>query len=946
MTEKVRKKFHYLGRDHTVDVSTRLIESLSEEELEQFLKQEATSRQYQHGIGDVGAFLKESVSATGIPRAIELSEEARRGGQALMNVGLEKFKGGEPFEGAWNLFAGALGFTFSPFEGGARSMIGIPAGEAVRMSGGPEGAAEFTEELGTAAGVVGVPGAWAKRVSDLAKASGVTVDKLIGILAGNKALPATAAAPLSSFDEWRQFRTVGGPKEPEIPPPPDTPAPMKVPMDRTTPGTVERLSLRTTEDLVFNPTLLSRVEHARKQTGGDKERFYLTFGRILSEALDAGELDALAAVRAARSEGIKDEDLPRMLMQATSEHGGGLNIWSQAVRKLTDRTSGLPPKVRAEMLELAKNLERQGDSQSMNAFMRGFRKVENFARASMVGQAATAMRNAISQTGRLSLAVVDDAMRGAMEGKGMGSLENVWHSLRSDAQALPLIRDKKLLNSILEGNPVTKDMLLNRSVQEVDAIGKVANYVNSLNILQEKMFRRMAFQAKLDKTLKQNGMDIRTIDPEKIPVQALEEAVDHALQISFAHPGGSWAQAITRGFEKFPIAYWVQPFPRFAYANALPFILEHSPYGLLKALSPKTVAELASGNTKQFTRQASRGLLGTLMLGKAMEIRNDPDRAGENWYEYKLDDGTMMDLRSFAPLTQYLFIAEALKGKKGTIKPRDVAESIIGINRIAGTGLQAVEWVQAKDAETVTKGASRLMGELMGRFTVPLRTIEDLRQGITGVDSRLDARLEQDAANIVSPTLKNIPWVGERYLPEQQSPLREGTGQAPLTLFGVSIPAPISRQLMGISLKRKTSVEAEVDRLKLDYTAILPKTGQRDIDRQVMDRMTPVVLKSIPFMMESNSPISRIFPAAKQWVKDANVKSKLVDLELFDPGKSYSELSDEGKAIALRIAFAVAKAQAKLFLSERDKARAEEAKIAKYRKEYAESEGWEPVFTQ
>ena len=117
MTEKVRKKFHYLGRDHTVDVSTRLIESLSEEELEQFLKQEATSRQYHHGIGDVGAFLKESVSATGIPRAIELSEEARRGGQALMNVGLEKFKGGEPFEGAWNLFAGALGFTFSPFTG-------------------------------------------------------------------------------------------------------------------------------------------------------------------------------------------------------------------------------------------------------------------------------------------------------------------------------------------------------------------------------------------------------------------------------------------------------------------------------------------------------------------------------------------------------------------------------------------------------------------------------------------------------------------------------------------------------------------------------------------------------------------------------------------------------------------------------------------------------------
>ena len=939
MTETVKKKFKYLGESHTVNVPVELLTPENEKKLKQYLADEVVSRQYQNKVGDVWEFIKEAGNATGIPRAIELSGEANRGGQALMSTGLEKFKDGEPFEGAWNMFLGLMGITFAPFEGGARSMIGIPAAEGVRMAGGPEGAAKFTEELGTMAGMVGVPGAWAKRVSELAKRSGVDVSGLIALLAGNKSLPATAAAPLSrTADELSPV--------PDVPTGalPDSP---KVPMDTTTPGTVERLSLRTTEDLVFNPTLLSRVEYARKQAGANDERFFETFGRILVKALDEGELDAVAAVRAARAQGIKDEDLPRMLMQATSEHGGGLNIWSQAVRKLTDRTSDLPPQVRAEMLELAKNLERQGDSESMNAFMRGFRKVENFARASMVGQAATAMRNALSQTGRLSLGILDDAMRGAMEGTTWrGSVENVWNSLKADARALPLIRDKNLLNHILDGNPVTKDMLLNRSVQEVDAIGKVASYVNSLNILQEKMFRRMAFQAKLEKTLKQSGMDVRTMDPEKIPIQALEEAVDHALQISFAHPGPGWAQSITKVFEKVPVLYWAQPFPRFAYGNAIPFMLEHSPYGLLKALSPKTVSELASGNTKQFTKQASRGLLGTLMMGKAMEIRNDPDRAGENWYEYKLDDGTMIDLRSFAPLTQYLFIAEALKGKEGTIRPRDVAEAVVGMNRIAGTGLQAVEWIQARDAETVYKGMSRLFGELLGRFTIPLRTVEDLRQGITGGDIRLDARMEQDDRNLVSPTLKNIPWVGEQYLPEQQSPLREGTGQAPLTLFGVSIPAPISRQLMGISLKQKTAVESEVDRLKLDYTAILPKTGQRDIDRHVMDLMTPMVLKRIPAMMNSNASIASLFPVAEDWVKDARVSEKIKDLEHFDPGKSYKELNDEGKAIALRIAFAVAKSRAKKFISDKDKARAEEASRAEYRKRYAISRGWQPAFPQ
>ena len=76
---------------------------------------------------------------------------------------------------------------------------------------------------------------------------------------------------------------------------------------------------------------------------------------------------------------------------------------------------------------------------------------------------------------------------------------------------------------------------------------KLITFVNSLNILQEKMFRRMAFQARLDKNLRSVGIDINDIDPTKIPAAALEDAVEHALDISFASSGGQvarWLQEV------------------------------------------------------------------------------------------------------------------------------------------------------------------------------------------------------------------------------------------------------------------------------------------------------------------------------------------------------------------------------------------------------------------
>jgi hypothetical protein len=366
-------------------------------------------------------------------------------------------------------------------------------------------------------------------------------------------------------------------------------------------------------------------------------------------------------------------------------------------------------------------------------------------------------------------------------------------------------------------------------------------------------------------------------------------------------------------------------------------------------MSPKSVAELASGNSKQFTRAASRGLIGTTLLAKAIEMRNDPEVAGENWYEVRLPSGKIFDARPYAPLTQYLFFAEAMK-EDSNLRPRDWFEAMIGVNRVAGTGLAVVDWVKATDVEQVIESAQRMAGELAARITVPLRTPIDIIQGVTGTERRTDPKGDTWEETLINPTLANIPVVNER-VSERFSPLRTETGSAPLTLFGIDIPAPLSRQLLGISLKKKNAVESEVDRLQIKYSTFMPKTGQRDVDRQTMAHMGPIVLRTIPEMMKSDSPIKRFYSSAAEWTQRKELVTMMStqmaeEFRELDINKPYKELDDEGKRLVLMIAFATHMADAKAMVKKEDLARAKERSLPQAQYDYAVSKGWQPSFPQ
>ena len=167
----------------------------------------------------------------------------------------------------------------------------------------------------------------------------------------------------------------------------------------------------------------------------------------------------------------------------------------------------------------------------------------------MVSQLATAVRNAGSAVGRITMASFDDAAQSILGG---GGIKEMWGSIASDFQALPLIRNKELLNDVLDGNPLTKEKLLYTSVNEAELLGKVSKAVNTANVYQERAFRKYAFQAKLEKLAKESGQTLGDMNPERVPKEWLETATNHALDMTFASSGERWLKRWLNFMINFP----------------------------------------------------------------------------------------------------------------------------------------------------------------------------------------------------------------------------------------------------------------------------------------------------------------------------------------------------------------------------------------------------------
>jgi len=639
--------------------------------------------------------------------------------------------------------------------------------------------------------------------------------------------------------------------------------------------------------------------------------------RNVSDFLKTGEVQVQDLPGILKAENITPEEFAGIWTDTISRAGRELNYLSRLSKDMGFVFKD--NKAAADAFNRTHEQYKEGQLWWEKA-MDGLARVEDFRRGMLVTQLATTMRNITSQSGRLVLAQFDEAIQATIKGgvravnltdeatNGINIINAFYNRLSS--------KGRMQFDRILEADKAAthRARLLSQSVHEVPSAGegatdaiigrlaqmgqKTTYALNILNRSQEHFFRKIAFEAKLKQQLKEAGMDYAKVSPDAIPEGMYKKAVDYALEMTFsASPKSKTGRDLLAAYRKLGLTT-VNPFPRFAFANALPFMLDHSPLGYLRAVAPDTLKALHSGNPEQFARAASRATLGTLMLKSAWHMRQS-EYAGEKWYQVKLSEdpktkeAKYMDVRPFAPFSIYFFMAEAMQHpEKMTFG--DYVNAAAGINRISGTGLVIVDMLRSKDPKTNAKLLQNFVNEYAGSFTVPARTAKDIVAHFDPEEAKLRDARNDSSWGMLGKAAGNVPYLSQQ-LPESVSPLSTKPRET---------ETPLLRQTTGFSVTTKNAVEREVDRLGIGYESIYPKTGFPDSDRDVARNMSPIIEKVGPILFnfpayKHGSDAWKKFLLEKVIKETKSYASKMYAAENPDRAAqiSYERMDDDLKAI-------------------------------------------------
>jgi len=564
--------------------------------------------------------------------------------------------------------------------------------------------------------------------------------------------------------------------------------------------------------------------------------------RQVAEALSSGQIHVPDLPQVLERSGLSLPEFVREYADTVSASGRQLQQLS-ALRQHLDRIASSDPQAARALAELTKHLP---PTTLWQMFLYGagrwpgFVAIDNFRRASLVAQTATTARNILSQTGRYTLEVLDQALQGGIKGEGMGNAPELLASFFRNFPG----RQTAELTRALEAFPLDAAKLSALPAGEVNLGTKWTRVINTLNSMQESFFRRAIFDATIRGELRQRGLDVATTlaNPRTIPADIITTATQRALESTFAAtPGkGTFGDAVMRMYQAFPPLTTINPFPRFL-MNSYKFLLDFSPAGYLRLLGKTPEGVLNLANAGKRAEILSRASLGTGLLASGLAVRYS-DLAGPKWYEIQVGDKTL-DARPFAPVSTYLFFGEALKimGEAGADSIRngtdllqalkthgkmtvqDVAQGLLSINRIAGTGLVAVDLIRSGAMERKLDLLRDFLAQYLGGFSVPLRTLKDALAG----GSPEEATMRDVRGTLLGPAKANVPILSQE-LPPRPSPLRADIPQ---------VETPWLRQTTGLSLRTKTPVEAEVDRLGIEFPTIAPRTGDPEADRLIAGKM-------------------------------------------------------------------------------------------------------------
>ncbi len=600
----------------------------------------------------------------------------------------------------------------------------------------------------------------------------------------------------------------------------------------------------------FQETIISELARdiataAKPALEGNFSKSERLFKQV-SRLLQAGEIESSFI-----PEILKKHDLS--LDQFAQEYAASISESARNLKSLSDlkkQLNAIYPKGSAGAKALGEKLQVIQDQQGvMGRTLDGLRSIENVARASLISQSMTAMRNLTSFGARMTLSTVDEALQSVLR-KTFGGKREEFDTLRNNftqltgiLQNMPFKKNQQLLDLLDSKNGVlAKARLLSEPVHDVK-LGKYTKMITVFNRVQENFSRKMAFEARMRQNLNRAGMKFEDVDPNAIPEELFQDAVDYSLEMTFAqHAKSEGVRKTIRGFKDF-LGTMAIPFPNFVAANAIPFMFDHSPLGFLHLAKPTIIREMASGNPERFARHMSRAAIGTMMLDAAMQVRAN---VGEEfkWYEYPAEDGKVIDARVFAPFSTMLFVAEAIQHPE-KISAREWIELGIGLNRVAGTGLELVDILRGADSKLTIASIERFIGAYGGRFTTPIRTAKDLVGDVIPEEKSPRTTRENP---IIGPTIKNIPGLSQ-LLPEYRSGL-DATDPAPQDAFGV--PGGVLRQLSGLSAKNVSPIQKEMNRLNIKDKSLIGRTGIAEADTKLRGIMGVIGDEILADMIQSS----------------------------------------------------------------------------------------------
>lgn len=274
------------------------------------------------------------------------------------------------------------------------------------------------------------------------------------------------------------------------------------------------------------------------------------------------------------------------------------------------------------------------------------------------------------------------------------------------------------------------------------------------------------------------------------------------------------------------------------------------------------------------TEYFSRMTTGAMMLGAAYMMRSSDGAKDTKWYEYNVEAPGFgkhtLDLRSFAPMVQFLLPADIMHSVQtetnwdgvhkyladhpgdwenalrkhyhgrytGTGITAEAATAFLSIAPAAGAGASILDYITGRGGvnkqgvvQTAMSATLGFVGQFLGRFTTPVRPLKDLAGQFDPEEAK--ARIPQESSDqthhaqeLYGPALANIPYASEA-IPEKKSPL---TGEPIATVN------PMARAFAGLSEHDKNRFETEIAKTGIEYSKMVPRqTGDREFDNAVAE---------------------------------------------------------------------------------------------------------------